>query len=103
MRDTVDEAATNPILTTGELNLEAAARWLAIGRQLKCECDGLTLASLCRHYLAEEKPEVRRTTLRTEVRTRSDALAVISLLERREDAELASHLLQCLHMYLTAA
>jgi hypothetical protein len=102
-----DMAEVDPLLTVSERNLEAAAKRMAsklsIAKRIACECEGLTMGSLCRRYLAEEKSAVKSEILSRPIVTRSDALAVVSLLERHHDPEIAAHLLQCLHSYLAAA
>jgi hypothetical protein len=95
-----DMAATDPILSTAELNLELAARRLAVRRQ--CECSG-TLADLCEQFISAPSPQVRELILRSPVKTRGDAIAALSIIESNaEDSHLCVHLIAGLRVYLAA-
>jgi hypothetical protein len=90
-------------LTVQELNLEAAARRLSVSKK-PCNChDGLSVASLVAAYLSEPSPAIRARLLSLPITTRADARSVLAILQRGEDAQLAGHLIGCLHSYLSAA
>lgn len=79
----VDTTAADPILCNHELNLE--------------------LAALAASRLDKPNPAMRSVILSAPMTTRADTLAVLAILESGDDPELAAHLLQCLHSYLSAA
>jgi hypothetical protein len=98
-----DLAEVEPILSTMELNLEHAAKRLSAVQPRRCECIDLTLRALCERHAMEPSPETRGLILRAQIRTRSDALSVLSLLETSDDPLVAQHLLRMTRLYLEAA
>jgi hypothetical protein len=98
-----DAAIADPLLCVAEMNLERAAQRLSAVRQKRCECSNYTITDLCQQYAADPKPLTKELILRTAVRTRSDALAVISLLEQSDDPDISAHLLRMIRVHLSAA
>jgi hypothetical protein len=101
----MDEAVTAPILTTLELNLEEATK-RAVASTTKCECSdrgGFTARELCFDYMQHPNERLREVILCTPIKTRSDALACVRLLETWPDDEIAAHLLRMMHVWLSAA
>jgi hypothetical protein len=99
----LDLAVSEPLLCNAELNLELAAKRLSVVKAKACTCTSYTLADLCQQYLGNPEPQARELILRAQVKTRSDALSVLALLEQNEDAEIAAHLLRMMRVHLSAA
>jgi hypothetical protein len=105
MTEALDAAETDPLLTVAEINLEHAAKRLSAttGRPRKCECTDYTVATLCETYAAQPTPLLKGLILRSTVRTRADALAVLTLLEKSDDQDISAHLLRMVRVHLAAA
>ncbi len=98
-----DMAVVEPILAVTEINLEAAARRLAVGRPRQCACNAFTAADMAQRYLTEPTSALRAELLTITIRTRADCLAVLRVIGAGNDLALTRHLVACLHSYLTAA
>jgi hypothetical protein len=98
------ERHAEPILAVCEIDAETKARFsVAKAKESACNCTGFTISDLCQSYLTEPSPQTRELILRSSIRTGSDALSVLALLEVSDDAEIANHLLRMLRVHLSAA
>jgi hypothetical protein len=84
-----------------EASLDAARKRLSVVGP--CNCTNLTLKALCEKHATEPSAETKGLILRATIRTRADALCVLTLLEQNEDGEIAAHLLRMTKLYLEAA
>jgi hypothetical protein len=102
-----DMAATDPILTNAELNLELAAKRLSIPRAKEsaaCSCIGLTLAMLCRLHLSEPKPANQDDDpLHADEHTRRRHCGLVDYRVRCRGLRFCVHLIAGLRVYLSGS
>ena len=102
-----DMAATDPILTNAELNLELAAKRLSIARARSRRfalAPALPLPRSAAFTYLNRSPQIRTTILSMPVSTRADAIAALSIIESdAEDSDLCVHLIAGLRVYLSGS